>query len=68
MKKDLSFVALLTLSDAAYGYLDPGAGHLIWQYVLTALLGGIFFFGRGASWIKNNFKRLLLFFSKKQDL
>lgn len=68
MQKALPIIllSLFVVSDNAHAYLDPGSGHLIWQYVLSMLLGGMFFFGRGIQWIKTGFKRLFGLFSKRK--
>ena len=38
-------------------YVDPGAGTLLWQFVLSFFLGGVFF---ACSIVKRFFNRLLL--------
>ena len=42
----------------AYAYIDPGAGSLIYQTALTALLGLVFVLGRSRAWISRFVKRL----------
>ena len=42
----------------AYAYIDPGAGSLIYQTVLTALLGLLYMLGRGRASISRFVKRL----------
>lgn len=40
----LMFAAILvSLSSNAYAYIDPGSGALIWQLVLSAFFGAMFF-------------------------
>jgi hypothetical protein len=42
----------------AYAYIDPGAGSLIYQTVLTALLGLVYMLGRGRASVSRFVKRL----------
>ena len=42
----------------AYAYIDPGAGSLIYQTALTALLGLVFMLGRSRASISRFVKRL----------
>jgi len=38
---------------AANAYADPGSGMLIWQMLLAAIAGGLFYVRRFTSWFKN---------------
>jgi hypothetical protein len=53
-------VALIGLigERPAYAYIDPGAGSLIYQTALTALLGLVFMLGRSRASISRFVKRL----------
>ena len=53
-------VALIGLigERPAHAYIDPGAGSLIYQTALTALLGLIFMLGRSRASISRFVKRL----------
>lgn len=42
----------------AYAYIDPGAGSLIYQTALTALLGLVYMLGRSRASISRLIKRL----------
>jgi hypothetical protein len=42
----------------AYAYIDPGAGSLIYQTALTALLGLVYVLGRGRASISRFVRRL----------
>jgi hypothetical protein len=42
----------------AYAYIDPGAGSLIYQTVLTALLGLVYVLGRGRASVSRFVRRL----------
>jgi hypothetical protein len=42
----------------AHAYIDPGAGSLIYQTALTALLGLVYMLGRGRASISRVVKRL----------
>jgi O-methyltransferase involved in polyketide biosynthesis len=46
--KEALFIACGTffICDGAFAYVDPGAGHLLWQALLAAFAGGFFFFKR----------------------
>ena len=43
-------IVLVTESDA-YGYTDPGSGALIWQMLLAASFGAVFYFRKLLSWL-----------------
>lgn len=42
--------ALVLVETPAHAYLDPGAGHVVWQYILSVLLGGVFFWQANVVW------------------
>lgn len=42
----LSALVLVLSPSLSHAYLDPGSGHVIWQYLLAAALGGIFYIKR----------------------
>lgn len=42
----LAVLAGLTVPTTAHAYIDPGSGTLIWQAVLAALFGGMFYIRR----------------------
>jgi len=44
---------LLWLPPAAHAYVDPGSGALIWQALVAAFLGGLFYFRRIVSHVKS---------------
>lgn len=37
----------------AHAYTDPGSGMLIWQMLLAAFAGAMFYFRRFTTWFKN---------------
>jgi len=37
-------LALLSLANRSYAYLDPGSGSMIWQSILAGLAGAAIFF------------------------
>ena len=48
----LTWIAILLLTTSeAYAYVDPGSGALVWQLVLAAFFGAIFFIRRVKLWI-----------------
>ncbi|NIA18314.1 MAG: hypothetical protein GWO79_00310 [Actinobacteria bacterium] len=47
----------LATSQPAYAYLDPGSGSFIFQLIVGAVLGGMFY-------LKTYFKKIKLFFGK----
>jgi len=57
-----SWFALLAvvLVDDAHAYLDPGVGSMLFQSLIAAIAGGIFF-------IKTYWSKLKIFFSKDKD-
>jgi hypothetical protein len=48
-------VALLSFGTEreAHAYTDPGSGMLIWQMLLAAFAGAMFYFRRFTTWFKN---------------
>jgi hypothetical protein len=63
MLDKLAFVVAVILvgligERPAYAYVDPGAGSLIYQTALTALLGLLYMLGRGRASISRFVKRL----------
>ncbi len=40
-----------TASSFCFGYVDPGAGHLLWQALFAGFFGGLFFLKRLFSFI-----------------
>ncbi len=41
----------LSVTSTAYAYIDPGSGALLWQFMLSAFFGGLFFIRRLRLWI-----------------
>jgi hypothetical protein len=37
----------------AHAYTDPGSGMLIWQMLLAAFAGAMFYFRRFTTWFRN---------------
>lgn len=48
-------VTVLTTSTA-HAYTDPGSGMLIWQLLVSALVGGLFYFRKAIARIRDLFK------------
>ena len=46
-----SIAILLLTTSEAYAYIDPGSGALIWQLLLAAFFGAMFFIRRVKLWI-----------------
>ena len=36
----------------AHAYIDPGSGALLWQFVMAAVFGSLFFMRRAGTWAK----------------
>ncbi len=53
----IAIVAMVALCApaAAHAYIDPGSGALIWQMLIAAFFGGMFYFRRGIGQIKSWF-------------
>lgn len=51
-----SVIVLLATEREAYAYIDPGSGAFIWQTLVVAGLGAVFYFRgilqRAISWIR----------------
>ncbi len=43
---------------ACLGYIDPGSGLLVWQMVVAAFVGLVFYLKRTRDWIFGLFRRL----------
>jgi hypothetical protein len=39
-------------------YIDPGTGLLIWQSIVAAFVGAVFYFKKTRDWILKQFRRL----------
>ncbi len=39
-------------------YIDPGTGLLIWQSIVAAFVGAVFYFKKTRDWIVKQFRRL----------
>lgn len=50
-------LGILLLPDVAFGYIDPGAGYLIWQVVVGAFVGSFFFAKKIATGFQRVFRR-----------
>jgi uncharacterized membrane-anchored protein YjiN (DUF445 family) len=48
----LLVLAIFATEREARAYADPGSGALIWQLMMAALVGGIFYFHRITAWFK----------------
>lgn len=46
-------VILLVATSNAYAYIDPGSGALVWQLLLSAFFGAIFFIRGVRLWIRD---------------
>lgn len=40
----MCIILLLATTMPAYAYIDPGTGSLIWQFIISAFAGTVFFF------------------------
>ncbi len=49
--------AVLLFAEKAHAYGDPGSGALLWQLLLAAMFGGMFYIRRVTSWIRKKFSR-----------
>jgi hypothetical protein len=47
----LAAVMVLITEGEAYGYTDPGSGALIWQMLLAASFGAVFYVRKLLAWI-----------------
>ena len=50
-------VVVIWCSDA-YAYIDPGTGALMWQAVVAALIGGLFYIKKVRDWFVTKIKSL----------
>jgi hypothetical protein len=41
-----------------FGYIDPGLGTLIWQSIVAAVVGFLFYLKKTRQWIVNTFRRI----------
>ena len=49
----LALLLLAATERPAMAYTDPGSGALIWQAMLSSLVGLMFYFRRIRTWFKN---------------
>lgn len=59
----LYFYIHLSLTQMAYGYIDPGTGSYIFQLLIATLIGGLFLFKNFWRKVKSFFVRI---FTKKE--
>ena len=59
----ITFVILISNSNYAFAYLDPGTGSIILQAIIGAIAAGLTFFTNFWLKVKNFFKRIF----KKKD-
>lgn len=52
----ISILILIAFSTHLHAYTDPGSGSLIWQLILAALVGGLFYFKIAFRWLSGKFK------------
>lgn len=43
---------LLELLPSTAAYTDPGSGAMLWQVLSAAFVGGLFYFRRAVSWLR----------------
>jgi hypothetical protein len=53
----VTLCAILLFSAQAHAYGDPGSGALLWQLLLAAFFGGMFYFRRIISWVRDKLGR-----------
>jgi hypothetical protein len=46
-----SFLALILVTPSLQAYTDPGTGALVWQMLLGAAFGAMFYFRRLIGWL-----------------
>ena len=51
------FCVLLLFTAQAHAYGDPGSGALLWQLLLAAFFGGMFYIRRIVSWVRDKLGR-----------
>ena len=54
----ITFVILISNSNYAFAYLDPGTGSIILQAIIGAIAAGLTFFTNFWLKVKNFFKRI----------
>ena len=42
-----------------FAYIDPGLGALIWQSIVAALVGFLFYLKKTRQWIVNSFRKII---------
>jgi len=47
---------ILAIPSEAHAYTDPGSGALIWQFLVAAFIGGMFYLRKLVSWFKSEKK------------
>jgi hypothetical protein len=47
-----ALLVFLATPSTAHAYLDPGSGSLLWQALIAALFGGMFYFRRFIAQVK----------------
>ncbi len=57
----------MTEMTTIFAYIDPGLGLLIWQTIVAAFVGLIFYLKRTRSWILNVFRKLFRSKTKPVD-
>lgn len=55
----IGVLAVVFLCQNAYAYIDPGSGALIWQMLVAASFGCLFYFKKIRTVIKNTVKSLI---------
>ena len=48
----VTLLLCLALASDAHAYIDPGSGTLLWQALLAALFGGMFYIRRIINWVR----------------
>jgi len=51
----LQLVLLVSTERPARAYVDPGSGALVWQGLLAAVVGSLFYLRRIIGWLKTRF-------------
>lgn len=52
----LLYIVLVPMTSTAYAYTDPGSGMLIWQMLVSAVIGGLFYFRKAISKLREKLK------------
>ena len=50
----IAMILMLVLARDAHAYTDPGTGALIWQMILAASVGFMFYFRRLLAWVRGD--------------